>query len=66
MYGTAGDSLNDSVKKKFILNFLKNADMRIDDMNTVEITHENLSDNLEDEVKEDLKKGKIIVSIRKI
>jgi AAA15 family ATPase/GTPase len=65
MYGIAGDSLNDSVKKKFILNFLKNADMGIDDMNTVEITHENLSDNLEDEVKEDLKKGKIIVSSRK-
>ena len=65
MYGIAGDSLNDSVKKKFILNFLKNADIGIDDMNTVEITHENLSDHLEDEVKEDLKKGKIIVSSRK-
>jgi AAA15 family ATPase/GTPase len=64
MYGIAGDSLNDSVKKKFILNFLKNADIGIDDMDTVEISHENLPDNLEDEVKEDLKKGKIIVSSR--
>ena len=64
MYGIAGDSLNDSVKKKFILNFLKNADIAINDLNTVEITNENLSDNIEEEVKEDLKKGKIIVSSR--
>lgn len=64
MYGIAGDSLSDSVKKKFILNFLKKADIGIDDLDTVEITNENLPDNLEDEVKEDLKKGKIIVSSR--
>lgn len=64
MYGFAGDSLSDSVKKKFILNFLKKADIGIDDLDTFEITNENLPDNLEDEVKEDLKKGKIIVSSR--
>jgi len=64
MYGIAGDSLNDSVKKKFILNFLKNADIAINDLNTVEITNENLPNNLEEEVTEDLKKGKIIVSSR--
>ncbi len=64
MYGIAGDSLSDSVKKKFILNFLKKADIGIDDLDTVEITNENLPENLEDEVKEDLKKGKIIVSSR--
>lgn len=64
MYGIAGDSLSDSVKKKFILNFLKKADIGIDDLDTVEITNENLPDNLEDEVREDLKKGKIIVSSR--
>lgn len=64
MYGIAGDSLSDSVKKKFILDFLKKADIGIDDLDTVEITNENLPDNLEDEVKEDLKKGKIIVSSR--
>ena len=64
MYGIAGDSLNDSVKKKFILNFLKNADIAINDLNTVEITNENLPNNIEEEVKEDLKKGKIIVSSR--
>lgn len=64
MYGIAGDSLSDSVKKKFILNFLKKADIGIVDLDTVEITNENLPENLEDEVKEDLKKGKIIVSSR--
>lgn len=64
MYGIAGDSLGDSVKKKFILNFLKKADLGIDNLDTVEITNENLPENLEDEVKEDLKKGKIIVSSR--
>lgn len=64
MYGIAGDSLSDSVKKKFILDFLKKADIGIDDLDTVEITNENLPDNLEDEVKEDLKKEKIVVSSR--
>jgi AAA15 family ATPase/GTPase len=64
MYGIAGDSLSDSVKKKFILNFLKTADIGIVDLDTVEITNENLPENLEDEVKADLKKGKIIVSSR--
>ena len=64
MYGIAGDSLNDSVKKKFILDFLKNADIGIDDLEAIEITNENLPENLEDEVKEDLKKGKIVISSR--
>lgn len=64
MYGIAGDSLNESVKKKFILNFLKKADIGINDLDTVEITGENLPDNLENEIKEDLKKGKVIVSSR--
>jgi AAA15 family ATPase/GTPase len=64
MYGIAGDSLSDSVKKKFILNFLKKADIGIEDLDTVEITNENLPENIEDLVKEDLKKGKYIVSSR--
>jgi AAA15 family ATPase/GTPase len=64
MYGIAGDSLSDSVKKKFILDFLKKADIGIDELDTKEITNENLLDNSEDEIKEDFKKGKIIVSSR--
>ncbi len=62
MYGIAGDALSDSVKKEFILNFLKKADLGIIDMDTVEIT--NLPVNLEDEIKEDTQKGKVIVSSR--
>lgn len=64
MYGMAGDSLSDAVKKKFILNFLNKADIGIDDLDTVEISNENIPDDAEDEVKEDLKKRKIIVSRR--
>lgn len=64
MYGIAGDSLNDSIKKKFILDFLKKADTGIDDLETVEITNDDLIDNVEEKVKQDLKKGKIIVSSR--
>lgn len=64
MYGIAGDSLSDSTKKKFILNFLKKADIGINDLDTIEITNENLPGNIEDEVKKDLKKGKIIISTR--
>lgn len=64
MYGIAGESLNDSLKKKFILDFLKNADIGINDLESIEVTNENLPENLEEEVKEDLKKGKIVVSSR--
>jgi AAA15 family ATPase/GTPase len=64
MYGFAGDSLSDSIKKKFILNFLKKADIGISNLETVEITNENFPDNLEDEIQKGLKKGKIIISSR--
>jgi uncharacterized protein len=64
MYSIAGESLSDAIKKKFILDFLKKADIGIDDLETVEIANENLPDNVEDEVKQELKKGKIIVSSR--
>lgn len=64
MYSIAGDSLSDNIKKKFILDFLKKADVGIDDLETVEITNENLPDNAEEEVKQELNKGKVIVSSR--
>jgi len=64
MYSIAGESLSDAIKKKFILDFLKKADVGIDDLETVEVTNENLPDNVEEEVKQELKKGKIIVSSR--
>ncbi|TVQ51663.1 MAG: ATP-binding protein [Saprospirales bacterium] len=64
MYSIAGESLRDAIKKKFILDFLKKADVGIDDLETIEVTNENLPDNVEEEVKQELKKGKIIVSSR--
>src|SRR5690606_31532629 len=64
MYSIAGESLSDAIKKKFILDFLKKADVGIADLETVEITNENLPDNLEEEIRQELKKGKIIVSSR--
>jgi len=64
MYEFAGNSLNDSLKKKFILNFLKNADTGIDDMGIVEITNDKFSDNFDEGVDRSSKKGKIIVSSR--
>lgn len=65
MYGIARDSLGDAAKKKFILNFLKKGDIGIDDLNAIEITNDQLPENLEEEVKDDLIKGKIIISSRK-
>lgn len=64
MYGHAGDSLDDSVKKKFILDFLKKADIGIQDLETIDVSNEDLPENIEEEIKKDLKKGKIIVSSR--
>ncbi len=64
MYKIAGSLLNDTATKKFILNFLKKADTGIDDMNAVEITNENLPDYLEDEIKDELRKRKVILSSR--
>lgn len=64
MYGIAGESLNDAIKKKFILDFLKTADIGIEDLEAIEISKEDLPDNVEEEIRNDLKKGKIIVSSR--
>lgn len=64
MYGIAGDSLSDAVKKKFILNFLKKADIGIDDLETVEITSENSLDDIGEVENEDSQKKKMIVSSR--
>lgn len=64
MYSFAGESLSDAIKKKFILDFLNKADVGINDLETVEISNENLPDNVEEEVQQELNKGKIIVSSR--
>lgn len=64
MYGIAGDSLNDSVKRKFILDFLNKADLGIEDLQTVEIANEDLPESVADDVKKNLKKRKLVISSR--
>lgn len=62
MYGLAGDSLNDSLKKKFVLNFLEKADIGIQDLEAIEITNEDLPESFEEE----FKKGKVVISSRDV
>jgi AAA15 family ATPase/GTPase len=64
MYSTAGDALDDLNKKKFILNFLKNADTGINDIENIEITKDNLPEDADDDFKKEFKKGNTIVSSR--
>jgi len=64
MYNIAEDALRDSIKKKFILDLLKRADVGIEDLERVDIQTEYLPDNAEKEVQQKFKKGKIIVSSR--
>lgn len=64
MYSTAGDALDDLNKKKFILDFLKNADTGINDIENIEITKDNLPEDADDDFKKEFKKGNIVVSSR--
>ncbi len=64
MYSTAGDALDDLNKKKFILDFLKNADTGINDIENIEITKDNLPEDADDDLKKGFKKGNIVVSSR--
>lgn len=66
MYSTAGDALENSEKKDFILKFLKNADTGINDIENLEITRENLPEDLDYDVKNDFKKGNIVISSRSL
>jgi len=63
-YRIASDYLNNSERKKFILNFLKKADLGIDDINAVELKAENLPKDFPEDLKQNLKKEKIIISSR--
>lgn len=64
MYSLAGDSLNDVVKKNFILDFLKKADLGIEDLIPVDLQEKDLPEEFEEDVRETLKNEKIIVSKR--
>lgn len=62
MYDIAVESLSDEIQKEFILDFLKKADVGINDLKTIEITNDVLPNNLEEEVKQKLRKEKLIIS----
>ena len=64
MYNYAGDSLNDLKKKRFILDFLKKGDLGIEDIYTMDMNSLDLSEDLVNDSKKDLKKEKLIVSSR--
>ena len=64
-YGLAKDFLNNSVKKNFILDFLKKADLGIEDVNTVELNGDSLPEDIPDDVKQGFRKRKFIISSRK-
>lgn len=64
----AGESLNDEKKKKYILDFLKYGDIGIEDLNAIEISSDELLNNLDDEGKKEFnngKKRKLLISSRK-
>lgn len=63
-YGLAGDFLNDSAKKNFILDFLKKADFGIEDLNVVELKGDNLPEDMPDDLKQGFKKRKFLISSR--
>lgn len=68
MYRYAGESLKDKEKKKYILDFLKYGDIGIEDLNAIEISSDDLPDDLDDDVKKDFdksKKRKLLISSRK-
>lgn len=68
LYQYAGESLKDTSKKKYILDFLKYGDLGIEDVDAIEISSDDLPEDLDDDVKQDFdktKKRKLLVSSRK-
>jgi AAA15 family ATPase/GTPase len=68
MYNYAGDSLKSEKKKKFMLDFLKYGDIGIDDVDSVEVTSDDLPENVGEDIKNDFekkKKRKLLISTRK-
>jgi hypothetical protein len=66
MLSYAGDSLKDDKKKKYILEFLKYGDVGIEDVNSIEISPEDLPDDIDEEVRKKFdKKRKLLISTRK-
>lgn len=68
LYNYAGDSLSDNKKKKYITDFLKYGDTGIEDVETIEISSDDLPEGVDKETKDDFdKKGKqkVLISSRK-
>jgi AAA15 family ATPase/GTPase len=63
-FGLAGDFLDDVIKKNFILDFLRKADLGIEDVNAVVLKGEGFPDDWPDDVKQEFRKRKIIISSR--
>lgn len=67
LYSYAGDSLENSSKKKYILDFLKKGDTGIKDVGTYEISEEDLPADLDEETMSKIakKNKRILISSRK-
>lgn len=68
MYAYAGNSLSDSKKKKYIIDFLKHGDIGIEDIHTLELSSNDLPEDIDEEAKNDFdkdKKRKLLLSFRK-
>ena len=68
MYAYAGDSLSDSKKKKYIIDFLKYGDIGIEDIDSLELSSDDLPEDVDEETKKDFdkeKKKKLLISLRK-
>jgi len=68
MYKFAGDALSDGKKKKYIIDFLKYGDIGIEDVNAIEISSDDLPDDIDDDIRKDFdnkKKRKLLISTRK-
>jgi len=68
MHAYASESLSSKKKKNYILNFLKYGDMGIEDLDTIEISSDDLPSDLDDDLKKDfenIKTRKYLISSRK-
>ncbi|WP_026838888.1 AAA family ATPase [Gillisia sp. JM1] len=68
MYKVAGDALSDDKKKKYIIDFLKYGDIGIEDVNAIEISSDDLPNDIDDDIRKNFdnkKKRKLLISTRK-
>mgnify|MGYP006430738981 CR=1 FL=1 len=68
MYERAGEALTDNKKKKYILDFLKNGDIGIEDLDSVEISTKDEPEDSDEDIKNRIQKSdkkKLLISTRK-